>query len=621
MRRKRWTEAREMLESLDNRFPRRPEVLTDLVNVNVELKDMRSCLKYCERLAAIVPNDPDITMSLAGAYIANLYPALGLRTFRRFLDRWPDHERADEARKTVALIESGADEMMEDIGLAGEDGFELAAMHEEVQCLMTQRRYVESRKLAEALLDSRPDFAPALNNMSLSFFIEGDSDQAIASAERVLAFAPDNFQALSNLTRYLCLSGRLEEAEEMAGRLKQIEAHTNPVCLKKAEALTYLGDDQGVLDVFEEAQAAGLIEAPLLDPLFYHLTAVAAMRLGQEEKARACWREALDLSPGFELVQENLADLRNPEGARHAPWPYNFAQWVPQKTVEDMGAHLRSVSRRGGAEASTQLVERFIRQHPEIAALIPLLLERGDPAGRHFAFIIASSAGTPEMQAALKEFALSRWGPDEMRHKAAQVASEAGLLPPGSVKMWMQGEWREVMLLGIEVHGELSGTHRPQVTRLLARAMSALKHGDGKDAEALLKEALAIEPDAPDLLHNLSGAYEVQGRIDEAEALTRENHKRNPDYLFARTALARLALREGNIEEAEELLKPLLLRRRLHFAELTALCAAQVEFFVAKGELDAARAWMRIWEDCNPDDPSIADFRQRLERPGSRFFR
>ena len=39
MTRKKWTEARELLESLNARYPRNADVLADLVNVNYELHD------------------------------------------------------------------------------------------------------------------------------------------------------------------------------------------------------------------------------------------------------------------------------------------------------------------------------------------------------------------------------------------------------------------------------------------------------------------------------------------------------------------------------------------------------------------------------------------------------
>ncbi len=37
-----------------------------------------------------------------------------------------------------------------------------------------------------------------------------------------------------------------------------------------------------------------------------------------------------------------------------------------------------------------------------------------------------------------------------------------------------------------------------------------------KEAEALLKKALVLEPESPDLIHNLAMAFRPQGREDES---------------------------------------------------------------------------------------------------------
>src|SRR6266516_678747 len=94
VRRKRWAEARDLLESLAQRYPRQVPVLSALVNLYYDLQDMPGYQHACERLIRLVPDDPDLTLGLAGAYLRNLYPVLAMRTFRRFLERWPDHPRA-----------------------------------------------------------------------------------------------------------------------------------------------------------------------------------------------------------------------------------------------------------------------------------------------------------------------------------------------------------------------------------------------------------------------------------------------------------------------------------------------------------------------------------------------
>jgi Flp pilus assembly protein TadD len=504
------------------------------------------------------------------------------------------------------------DSIQADMGLIGKDGLELMALHEEVQSLLEQGRLARARNVAEQLLRRRPEFAPALNNISQTYFIEGKTEQAIATAQQVLSFDPDNHHALSNLTRYLCLSGRLDEAREWAGQLKAVQSEAMGVWVKKAEALSYLGDDQGMLDVFAGAGQAGYLKSSLVDPLLYHLAAVATMRLGDEKQARRYWKQALKLPSGLDLARDNLADLRRPVDQRHAPWAFDLSSWVSPQALEDLVAHLERGNRRKSDAAITRASRHYLERHPEITGLVPLLLDRGDPGGREFALRVALMAETPEMLDALRDFALSQRGPDSMRNEAARAASEAGLLPAGPVRLWLQGKWREILLLSFELHDEILAKHSQRVEQWLTEATLALQQGKADRAERLLQQALEIDPEAPDLLNNLAAAYDLQGRVQEAETLVRQIHERFPDYVFARTGLARIHLSRGEIEQSEDLLEPLFSRQRLHFYEFGAFCDVQVQILVAKGELEGARSWLDMWATADPENPTIAGWRRRL---------
>src|SRR5215212_524576 len=92
-------EARDLLESLDRRYPRQPDLLYQLLNVCYDLKDMKGYRSAAERLSRVVNDDPELDMGLAGAYMANVQLVKALRAFRRFVTRWPDHPRAPKARK------------------------------------------------------------------------------------------------------------------------------------------------------------------------------------------------------------------------------------------------------------------------------------------------------------------------------------------------------------------------------------------------------------------------------------------------------------------------------------------------------------------------------------------
>lgn len=612
---KQWEEARLVLERLAHRYPRDPEVLAELVNVCYEMHDFHGYLRACRRLLEVNPDDPDLTLGLAGAYLLTLRPVQALRTFRRVLERWPDHERAAEVRAQVEELEPLVREVVAQTGLTGDDALELYALHEEGQMLVEQGDTAGAQRVISQLLHRVPEFVPALNNLSQVHAAEGQFDRAIEVAQRVLALDEDNAHALSNLTRYLVLSGRPGEAEETAARLKALSVERSDIWTKQAEALSYLGDDRGVLDAYHAAQSSSM-QNTMLDPLLHHLAAVASMRLGEIDQARRYWKEALRLSPAMTLAQDNLDDLKLPVGERHAPWAFGFQNWVPRRMVEDLARQVASLSGSRSDQAVTRRVERFVRQYPSLNALVPVLLDRGDPEAREFGLRLAVTARTPEMLAALRDFALGQRGPDEMRHQAAQTASEGGLLPSGPVQLWQNGRWREVTLLTFQITNEPTERRPPEIQRLHSEANRLLRAGDGDRAAEVLTQARERSPDDVATLHNLAAAYELQGRSEEADELLQQIYEHDPDYLFVRVSLARKHLLRGEIEEAAALIDPLMSREKLHISEFDALASVQIEIALARGKRPAAESWLNMLEDVDPDAPNLHILRRRLASSG-----
>lgn len=610
-----WTEARDTLVELDRSSSRQPDALLTLLETYRTRQDYARYQQTAERLRTLLPDDPDVVCNLVGAYLVTAYPLLAMRTFREYLQRWPEHPRAGESRQAMDDLEASMDDTLAEMGLHGERGRELGTLHEEARALIDLGKYAEARRIEERVLAAKADFPPALNNISLTYGAEGDLGRAISTAQQVLRLAPDNFHALSNLTRYCCLLGRVDEATEWATRLKAVESTALDVWSKKAEALSYLGDDTGVLDAFHGAERAGQLQAHLGAPMLYHLAAVAEYRLGREREARRHWEQALKLAPGYDLAQTNVDDLRRPVAERHAPWPFPFGNWLSDQTLQNLVARVEAGAARAGrrdADAVTRLTIRYMEEHPAITALVPLLLDRGDPAGREFAVRLARLLRTPALLQALHDFALSQRGPDALRNEASAAASEAGLVPPGPVRMWLQGEWREVLRMDFEITPAPQGHHSPEVERLLREAIAALREDQGERAEPLLRQALAIEPDAPEIWNNLAVVYSLRGQEDEAMAITQRLHQQFPEYLFARVSLARNHLLDGQVEEAKALLEPLRTRKRFHVSEFAAYSQAQIELCLAQGQQDGARTWLKLWKDVDPDNPQILEWTVRL---------
>ena len=349
-------------------------------------------------------------------------------------------------------------------------------------------------------------------------------------------------------------------------------------------------------------------------PLLWHVAAGAQMRQGRQAQAKALWEKALDLSNSFALAPQNLADLRQVVSDRHGAFAFPLTQWLPQKTIDELRLSLDAFnsSESGSPEEMTQVVREYLSHHPEMLTLVPALLDRGHPKGRDLAFYLARHAQTPEMLAALRDFALSDRGPDAMRHQAAQVVSRAGLLPAGQTRMWMRGKWRELILLGMEIHAEPTINHSQQVKNLLVPAIEALKEEDSAKAEKLLQQAIKIEPDAPDILYNIATAWELQGRHQESRELIEQIHQRHPDYAFATISVAKMSIKSGDLETARNLLQAVMGKSRIHFVEFGIFCDAQIQFFLADSQPELARAWLNLWRQTNPSHPNLDYWEKRL---------
>ncbi len=615
MRQDRAAKAAELLSEADRRHPNNPTILSVLLDAYHQMRDFEGYLRVIAQLQALTPDNPIRLLMLAAAYLVNTFPALALRAYRQFLERWPNRPEAETARAEAAKISAMLEEhQFRRLGGSGDEGMELAILDDEVRLFLSQGKFAQARQSAARMLERRPKFVPAWNNTAEAFFGEGRLAEAAEACGRALALEPDNFFALGNRTRCQYLSGRLDEAWATAQRLKAITSTAGDVWVKKAEALSYLGDDQGVLDAWRGGVAAGLQGPPQQDGLLLHLAAVAHYRQGQEDEARRLWQEALRHWPGLDEAARNLDDLRKPVGQRHAAWPYSFRHWLTREMLDVLEVHLhRAGSGRKDEEHITAEMRRCLEEHPEISRLVPALLDRGDPDGRMLAFRLAMMTKTPEMLAALRDFALSQRGPDNLRTQASEPASDAGLIPSGPVRMWIQGEWREILVLGFQIHWEPDELVSADIQDLGRQGLDAMEERDFARAEQFFRQALVLQPEDRSMQFNLASACFHQDQKAEADEIVRRLHERHPDYLFARTYLAQKYTREGDYDKAREILKPLLSRKRLHITELSALCGAEFEWALAQGHRDGARHWLDMLARCRPDDPNVRFMRMRLE--------
>lgn len=653
VRKKKWPEAMLLLLPLADQFPRSKAVWELLAYVSYELNDLMSYQRAGEKLTELEPNNATHFFALGMACMGNVHPLMALQSLRQGLALDPNHDVADEARRTLADLEPLLEDILADMGLTEADGLDIAVLHERGQACLGRGDYAEARTLTTTVIERHPTFLPAQNNLSLVFWAEGDVAAAIAQAESVLAQQPDNVHALANLVRFYALTQRPDQARPYAERLGASHANAWDGWTKKAEALTLLADDAGLVALLDElesleskafdADAANTDAKPkpadnakakdkeadnaeANDPrpspsaMFYHWVAVALARTGDPKRAKAQWQVALSKDANLALAKDNLADLRLPIGQRHGAWPLSWDQWLTPPTLEDFKQTVNPTQQKRGDQLVNKL-EKFLESHADFVAMLPRIAERGGPMGQQFLLMMAQQVKHPELLATLKEFALGQNGTDNMRNRAATLAAEAKLLAKTNVPLWVNGTWQTIDLMSFEIHQEVVHPHSKPVERELKRAVQLLRQqtpAAAQQAEGILKKAIAAEPEAPDLLHNLANAYLLQDREEEAEALIQTIHQRFPDYVMAAMSQAKLYLREDDLDSAEEILKTFKTRDRFHLQDFSVFCDTYIELMLAKNQLDGARKWLEMWEQTNPNDPRIDLWWELLDSPSAK---
>ncbi len=552
--------------------------------------------------------------TLAWRHMANGCPALALAEVERALAAKPTAGDRSDAETLRTVIEPVVEQRIVELGATGPDGMAALMLHEQAVEALGAGELDAAAGFIRELLDTLPDCVPALNNLSLIAWVEDRPDDAIGLARRVLAHDPDNVNALANLVTYLFRRGQLAEAEAVADRLRQVAPSDETHCLKQAEAFSYLGDDAAVLDSYARAVAlaAAMGDDYQLPADLVHLAAVAEHRQGRPDVAEALWREIAD-RPGISLtVRGNLADLRRPPGERSGPWAFEAADWLGGQVISDIAQHARPSE----VDTALAILRRYLEHNPGFEQLVPAILDRGPHIARAIVMMVIDDDQIPETDAiadAVRSFALGQLGTDDERERCHRLAMRRGWLASGTHRMWLGGEWQDRQLLGFQLHDEQSTPHGPQVTRWMLRASELQQDGRFGEAEALIRKALAAEPDAPDLHYNFAALRQAEGRRAESLEMVLAVYARWPDYLFARCQIAEMVARSGDVAEARRLVDHLLLRPRLHFSEFRALASALIVLELADDNLEAAEGWLDMVEQVEPDHPTTAQSRRRVE--------
>lgn len=585
-----WLEALKFLEAATQKYPSDVRFLEMLAAVGSELRDVSAMQKAFAKLTQFQPNDAEAWFGLAFAHGLDSRLALSFRGFHDFLRKFPADEKSAEAAEMMRMAEKDLRRNLLQFDFPeGDEGIELACLHEEAQILMNRHEFEEAKEKAFKLISRMPDFIPARNNLSLICFMNGEAETAAETARKVLEKQPENFHALANLARFYVFLGQPDEARNFANRLRPIKNDNPDLWIKKIEAFTFVGDDQAVVEVYKEASKKSEFAVP--ESYGKHLAAFAFYQLGKESKARKLWMEILDDDPNFEFAERNLEELHLAENERNVfALPINY--WIPSRYINDLMAETGKIKDGKNFEKNLQKkLAQFFEKNPNILHVLSILLERGDESAKEFAVTLMSWAATTESFAALKDFALGQKGSDKMRYKSAMKLSEADQIS-NKVRLWNDGEWREMILMTFEITGEPTDIYpmKPKAQTMLRKGLEAMHKENPDLAEQYYKMALeANGAEHPSLLYNLLAIKQYKGSVEEANKELRKIVEKFPDYSFAAISLATSEVKKGNIEAAKNLVERFYEKKKWHFSEIKIWFYFNLEMTLEEKHFDSAR--------------------------------
>jgi len=605
---RRYQEAEDLLKKERKRRPGSPEILEALVDLYQRNDNHAALAQVTPHLVRLQPRDPEAFLIMAQSYLYCGRIAIALETYRSFLAKWPTHKYASKAISAIEFLEPELAKELPTYELTDSE-MHLLVMHDRMMLRMSDHDFTGAIDIATELLAIKPHLVSVRNNLALCLFHTNLMSEALDVAKETVQLFPENRFAEAALGRTLYLLGQFDEANQIADQIVTSFADQQDALAAQAEFLSFAGRDDNIIDLVDFSDS--LVEiVPPCRGLLYHYKAVALMRQGHAKEAHAAWKRCLKLDPNCPPAKMNLDELKAATDC-HAPWAEVLHKWIPFQSMAAIVATLTS----GEHETGSGMPE-VLRKWPHLVKLVPAMLERGDRGAREFAVLTAKADSSPAMLNALKDFAMGQRGPDSMRISTVLFLRAQNFLGDEPVRIWSKGAWTDIVPYSAEIHYEQVPHPNSRVTDLLNVGVDAMHDKDLDAAEAAFRKCIEIDPDFPPPLNNLAATL-LMGKgkkaHEEAEQILLDMFERFPDYPFSRISLAQLAIHDGRIEEAQELIGPLASRTRWHVSEAMAHGTVVLELALARKDYPAAEASLEMMRQLDEDDPRIEQLHRRIQ--------
>lgn len=274
--------------------PDDPMILLQLAIVELEGQRFEEAYDLLHRAYQIDPNEPEIVF-----YMAEVSGCIGLlhdakRFAENYLEMEPEGAYADEAIEILEFV-AFEQEDLEELEGTGEDLYR----QEQARRCMEKGNFPEAINILEDLIEDKPEFWSAYNNLALAYFYIGEAEEAKVLLNTVLRDNKGNLHAMCNLTVIAYYEKNDEELKALLEVLVKIQPYAWEHRYKLGATLALIGQYEVAFKWLRSMQKRGYSG----DAGFYFWLSHAAYFSGHEEISKSAWTQLLELDPdkeGFE---------------------------------------------------------------------------------------------------------------------------------------------------------------------------------------------------------------------------------------------------------------------------------------------------------------------------------
>ncbi|MEG0449390.1 MAG: tetratricopeptide repeat protein, partial [Lysinibacillus sp.] len=170
-------------------------ILLQLAIIELGNQNFEEAYELLQRAYRIDPDEAEIIF-----YMAEVSGCIGMihdakRFAESYLEMEPEGPYAEEASEILEFVEFEQEGNLELEG-TGEDLYK----QEQARRCMEKGDFAEAIEMLEALIEEKPDFWSAYNNLALAYFYVGEPEEAKALLNQVLCDNSGNLHAICNLT-------------------------------------------------------------------------------------------------------------------------------------------------------------------------------------------------------------------------------------------------------------------------------------------------------------------------------------------------------------------------------------------------------------------------------------